>query len=205
VAGQLDVSRTPIREALLRLEGEGLVERVPYRGALVRGVDQALAEETAAVRVHLEGLAVRLAVPRLTKETLARMAETLGQITRLEEAPDYDPERWNELNAAFHGALYAAADCPSLTRPLEALNAQASRIRVHFDVRRGPAAHDHRMILAACRSGDPDEAARAAQLHILHAHLRLISPAVVEPSSVLGVAAGLAGLADALHGPAAQN
>ncbi|HVW17265.1 MAG TPA: GntR family transcriptional regulator [Solirubrobacteraceae bacterium] len=191
----LDVSRTPIREALLRLEADGLVERVPYRGAIVRGVDLRLAEETAAVRLHLEGLAVRLAMARLTDATLDAMAATLDDLARLEADPGYEPEEWNRLNDRFHGALYEAAACPSLTKPLQALNAQAARIRIHFDVRRGPAAKDHRAILAACRSGDPERAARAAQLHILHTHLRLTGGEDVDPASALGAAAALAGIA----------
>ena len=122
------------------------------------------------------------------------MAESLEQLTRLEAAEDYVPEEWNRRNDEFHGALYAAADCPSLTGPIEALNAQANRIRVHFDVRRGPAAGDHRAILAACQSGNADEAARAAQRHILNAHLRLNGCDAVAPASPLAAAAALAGI-----------
>jgi GntR family transcriptional regulator, rspAB operon transcriptional repressor len=192
VGARLDVSRTPIREALLRLESVGLVDRVPYRGAIVRGIDLELAEETAAVRLHLEGLAVRLAVPRLDRATLDAMQECLDEMARLESAPDYQQERWNQLNDRFHGALYAVADCPSLTRPIEALNAQASRIRQYFDVRGGPAAQEHRAILEACGAGDPDRAARAAQSHILGAQLRLNSA----QGRVLATAAKLAGIAD---------
>src|SRR5262249_12027202 len=156
------------------------------------GVDLRLAEKTAAVRLHLEGLAVRLAMARLTPETLDAMAESLARMTRLEQADDYEPEAWNRLNDEFHSALYAAADCGARTRPIAALNAQAARIRIHFDVRQGPAATDHAAILAACRSGDADSAARAAQEHILHAHLRLAGADDVDPASPLGVAAGLA-------------
>jgi DNA-binding GntR family transcriptional regulator len=193
VGQQLDVSRTPIREALLRLEAEGLVDRVPYRGAIVRGVDAALAEETTAVRIHLEGLAVRLAVARITDATLDAMAALLGELTALERSSSYDVTEWNRLNDRFHGALYAAAACPSLTRPIEALAAQANRIRTHFDVRGGPVDDEHRAILDACRARDADAAARAAQDHILSAHRRMFPDAQVAPTSALGVAISLAG------------
>jgi DNA-binding GntR family transcriptional regulator len=194
VGAQLDVSRTPIREALLRLEAEGLVDRVPYRGAIVRGVDQALAEETTAVRLHLEGMAVRLAVPHLTEETLAAMERLLEELTALETADTADPTAWNVLNDRFHGALYAAADCASLNRPIAALAAQANRIRTHFDVRGGPVDDEHRAILDACRAGDADAAARAAQAHIFNAHLRMFPEAAIAPGSALDVAISLAGL-----------
>jgi DNA-binding GntR family transcriptional regulator len=192
VGQQLDVSRTPIREALLRLEAEGLVERVPYRGAIVRGVDAALAEETTAVRLHLEGMAVRLAVARLTDETLEEMERLLRELAALERSASYDATEWNRLNDRFHGALYAAADCPSLTRPIEALAAQANRIRTHFDVRGGPVDEEHRAILDACRARDADAAAHAAQDHILHAHQRMFPDAQIAPDSALGVAISLA-------------
>jgi GntR family transcriptional regulator, rspAB operon transcriptional repressor len=195
VAAELDVSRTPIREALLRLEGEGLVERIPYRGAIVRGVDAGLAEETTAVRVHLEGMAVRLAVARLTDETLDDMADALQRLATLESSADYDREVWNDLNDRFHNALYTAAVCPSLTRQIEALAAQANRIRTHFDVRSGPVDAEHAAILEACRARDADRAARVAQEHILRAHERMFPNAVVAVDSPLSIALRLAGLA----------
>jgi DNA-binding GntR family transcriptional regulator len=113
VGRTLDVSRTPVREALLRLESEGLVERTPYRGAIVAAIDPVVAEHTAAGRIHLEGLALRLAVPRLTKENLSAMAGVLKELERLERDPESMTEDWNELNRQFHGIIYEASDCPT--------------------------------------------------------------------------------------------
>jgi DNA-binding GntR family transcriptional regulator len=194
VAVELDVSRTPIREALLRLESEGLIERIPYRGAVVAAVDPRVTADVAAVRIHLEGLAMRLAVPRLTDAELDTMAECLDELERLGGDAGIDvQDRWNELNDRFHGLLYAAADCPQLVRPLESLSAQAARIRRHFDARQGPAQADHRAILMACRNRDADEAARAAQRHILRAYARMVDDEI-EPGSPLDVSLELAGL-----------
>jgi DNA-binding GntR family transcriptional regulator len=194
VAEDLEVSRTPVREALLRLETEGLVERAPYRGAVVAGIDLGVATETTAIRVHLEGLAVRLAVPRLTESTLEEMAECLDELEALEADVEFTPILWNEMNDRFHGLVHAAAACPSLVRPLQTLNAQARRIRMHFDVRFGPASEDHRAILAACAARAPDLAARTAQIHILRAHLRTFPTDRVSADSPLGMAAALAGI-----------
>ena len=145
------------------------------------------------MRVHLEGLAVRLAMTALTEDTLDRMQAALDEMTRIKATAKYDPEEWNRHNDDFHGALYAIAGFPSLTPAARALNAQASRIRTHFDVRRGPAADDHREILAACRSGGADAAARAAQRHIVGAVLLLMSPETARSPSPLTLAARLAG------------
>jgi DNA-binding GntR family transcriptional regulator len=194
IAEQLDVSRTPVRESILRLESEGLVERIPYRGVVVTGIDDDVAAQTAAVRIHLEGLAVSLAVPQLSASALREMEQTLEALEALADS-EFTANRWNELNDRFHGLIYAATGSPVLIRPLENLTAQASRIRMHFDVRHGDANADHRLIFAACRAGDPAAAAHEAQLHILKAHLRMFPDAGNRPGPLLGMAVSLAGIA----------
>lgn len=200
VGRQLEVSRTPVREALLRLETEGLVERTPYRGAIVAGIDPVLAEHTAAARIHLDGLAVRLAVPRLTRAQLKAMAACLKELESLQRDPDSQTADWNELNRQFHGIIYEACDAPTLVRPIDALAAQASRFRLHFRPQSFDSRKDHRAILVACRSGDADEAARASQLHILRAHMASMDISSVDPGSPLGVALRLAGIDLPLRG-----
>jgi DNA-binding GntR family transcriptional regulator len=190
----LEVSRTPVREALLRLETEGLVERTPYRGAVVAGIDPVVAEHTAAARIHLEGLAVRLAVPRLTKAQLSAMTATLKEMESLQRDPESETADWNELNRQFHGIIYEASDCPTVVRPIEGLAAQAGRFRLHFRPQSFDSRKDHRAILVACKGGDPDEAARVAQLHILRAYLSTMRLSGVEPDSPVGVALRLAGI-----------
>jgi DNA-binding GntR family transcriptional regulator len=190
----LDVSRTPVREALLRLETEGLVERTPYRGAVIAGIDPVVAEHTAAARIHLEGLAVRLAVPRLTKADTSAMTACLKDLEQVQRDPDASTSEWNELNRRFHGIVYEASDCPTITRPIDALAAQASRFRLHFHPRSFDSRKDHRAILAACKGGDPDETARVAQLHILRAHMASMGISSVASDTPLGVALTLAGI-----------
>jgi GntR family transcriptional regulator, rspAB operon transcriptional repressor len=190
----LDVSRTPVREALLRLEAEGFVERTPYRGAVVAGIDPVVAEHTAAARIHLEGLAVRLAVPRLTAEQISAMSACLKELENLQRDPNSETADWNELNRQFHGIIYEASNSPTLIRPIDALAAQASRFRLHFRPQSFDSRKDHRALLAACKGGDPDEAARVAQLHILRAYLSSMGISSVDAGSPLGVALTLAGI-----------
>jgi DNA-binding GntR family transcriptional regulator len=200
IAEDLDVSRTPVRESILRLESEGLVERIPYRGVVVSGIDYDVAAQTAAVRIHLEGLAVSLAVPQLTAAALTEMEATLDSLEAVADS-ELTANLWNELNDHFHGLIYAATGSPILIRPLETLAAQASRIRMHFDVRHGSANADHRRLLAACHAGDPAAAAREAQTHILNAHLRMFPDSEIEPGSLLGMVTGLTGLNGRLRPP----
>src|SRR5947208_9953160 len=85
---QLGVSRGPIREAIGRLASEGLVTVRPRRGAVVRSLSKEEFLEAYQVREALEWMAVRLAVPRLTNEDLARLDELNGEMARHAEQAD---------------------------------------------------------------------------------------------------------------------
>jgi DNA-binding GntR family transcriptional regulator len=184
----LGVSRTPVREAILRLDAQGLVERMPYRGVVVTAVDQTAAEDVAALRIHLETLAARAATPLLRPEDLARMREVHEQLETVMSGPDAQ-RGFSELNREFHSTLYRASGSATLVRLIDDLSAQAERIRLHFDVRRGRALDEHAAILAACSSGDVEAAAAATRDHIFGA-LRLMMPEghEVAPGSALEIA-----------------
>src|SRR5437763_1719288 len=134
VADELGVSRTPVREAILRLDAEGLVERLPYRGVVVSAIDPAGVAEVAALRLQLETLAARTAVPRLTDADLARMHELHGRLGQEMAGADAQ-ESFRALNREFHLTLYRAAGAPLLLRHIEELADRADRSRLHFDVR----------------------------------------------------------------------
>jgi GntR family transcriptional regulator, rspAB operon transcriptional repressor len=174
IAGELGVSRTPVREAILRLDSEGLVNRLPYRGVVVTGIDLRAAEEIAAVRIHLETLAAWLAVPRLTERALAEMHDANAPIGEIADGRRPQPE-FNELNRRFHMALYQCAGTPVLLRTIENLASQADRVRMHFNLRHSPAHQHHEEILDACRRRDAESAAAATRDHILSVH-RLAMP-----------------------------
>lgn len=169
IADELGVSRTPVREAILRLDSEGLVHRLPYRGVVVAGIDLRSAEEITALRIHLETLATRLAVPRLTERALAEMRAANAPIGEI-SAGQRPQQQFNELNHQFHLALYQCAGTPVLLRTIENLASQADRIRMHFDLRRSPAHAHHETILDACQRRDAEAAAAATRDHILTVH-----------------------------------
>jgi len=188
IAESLGVSRTPVREAILRLDAQGLVERMPYRGVVVTAVDQTAAEDVAALRIHLETLAARAATPRLQPQDLARMGEVHEQLEAVMSGPDAQ-RGFTELNREFHTTLYRAAGSATLVRLIDDLSAQAERIRLHFDVRRGRALDDHAAILAACRSGDVEAAVSATRDHILGALRMMMSEDYeITPGSALEIA-----------------
>jgi GntR family transcriptional regulator, rspAB operon transcriptional repressor len=193
IAESLGVSRTPVREAILRLDAQGLVERQPYRGVVVTAVDEAAAEEVAALRIHLETLAVRAAVPRLRPSDVARMRDLHHELATLIAGPDAQ-RGFAELNREFHLTLYRAAGAPALIQLLSELSGRAERMRLHFDVRQGRALDDHARILAACGSGDIEEAVAATRGHILGAFLMMMPEGYTPPAgSALEIAVATSG------------
>lgn len=142
VARQFGVSRVPIREALLKLEGEGLVETVPRRGVVVTTLSAEGFEEILEMRIALESLALERAAPRFTK------ADTEAALMWVQKArddmlasanPDTNKElasRWGELNWEFHRRLYEPADRPRLLASIENLQqlfARHLRMRMSID------------------------------------------------------------------------
>ncbi len=173
LSDELGISRTPVREAILHLETAGLVVRQPYRGSVVAGVDVNRLEEITALRIDLEGRAAALGVPRLSDADIARMSEVLDELERRSGDPAFALGLFNDLNRAFHGVLYAAADAPVLDALIERLGAEADRMRLHFDMRAPLAEAHHRDILEACRRRDVAAAVAATRTHLLESYLQM--------------------------------
>jgi DNA-binding GntR family transcriptional regulator len=105
LAQQLGMSRTPVREAITRLVHEGLLEVLPKRGVMVRTLTAKDIEELYTVREHLETLAARLAAPRITKDGLASLRQTLQEAgAELEGAGNF--ERLSTLDMDFHSEIW---------------------------------------------------------------------------------------------------
>ncbi|MBS1886142.1 MAG: GntR family transcriptional regulator [Actinobacteria bacterium] len=164
LAAQLGVSPTPVREALRRLESEGLVVSGQHRTSTVVNAEFGAVEENYRIRAGLESLGASLAAERITDEELDRLEEIND---RLKELGDEGGER-QALNADFHFQMYVAAQSPSLLALLRLLwrafpgGPQALR----------PAAEscrEHDELLQALRDRDPDRAEQVANDHILGA------------------------------------
>ncbi|HVC82413.1 MAG TPA: GntR family transcriptional regulator [Chloroflexota bacterium] len=155
VAARFGLSRSPIREALRQLEGEGLVKLYPHRGAVVVGVTLGELRELVEIRVSLETLAIRLALPRLTDHDLRRLEDIIADADAM---TDEDARRqWGANNWEFHAALYAPARRPRLFAMIKNLHMHVDRyVRVYFALAHASerAQTDHRRILAACRNRD---------------------------------------------------
>jgi DNA-binding GntR family transcriptional regulator len=167
LANQLGISKIPLREALHQLENEGLVTRIPYKGVYVSGLTSKDAAELAMIRGSLEGLAGRLAAPRLTKEDIER-AERL-----LEEAEQALARGDKDLCVAkgkeFHDMIIAKSGNDQLGPLLENLDARFHRFRLLSNEIRGRTAlslQEHKRILKALKRRDPDAVERAMREHL---------------------------------------
>jgi DNA-binding GntR family transcriptional regulator len=164
----LDVSRTPLREAIKMLAAEGLVELVPNRGAVAVKLSEDDVRHTFEVMGGLEALSGELAAQRITDEELAEIRamhfEMLAAYTRR------DLSNYYRLNAQIHQAINAAAKNPVLAATYDRVNArlQALRFRSNQDGEKWKSAmKEHEQMVDALSRRDS-----AAMRAVLAAHLK---------------------------------
>jgi GntR family transcriptional regulator, rspAB operon transcriptional repressor len=165
LAEELGVSRTPLREALRMLQGEGLIEARPNRRVRVAPISAADLEELYAVRIVLEAQAVRLAVPRMSSEHIARLEGSIAEMAHFAEQRDM--RRWLVPHAEYHRQLTSLAGERFATL-LSQLFDHAERYR-RLHLGHGPSAWataDHREILDAVKLGEGQPAAALLAQHL---------------------------------------
>jgi DNA-binding GntR family transcriptional regulator len=165
IAEQLQVSTTPVREALRDLAAEGLVRLDAHRGAIVHDCSAEELEEVYRLRRMLEPEAIRRSLLHITDHELDR-AEAI--LVEMESEADYGA--WADLNRDFHALLEEAARSPRLAAIIKSLRDVAA-IYVGLSMQmaeRGftPANHEHRAILDACRARDADRAVTHVLEHL---------------------------------------
>jgi DNA-binding GntR family transcriptional regulator len=164
LASMLNVSTTPVREALRDLATEGLITLDRHRGGVVRELDWQEMEEIRMIRHQLEPLAVRLVVERITDEELSE-AERLRQ----RMAKERDLGNWVELNTQFHLVFHESTGVKRLASILKGFEESstvyvAQAQRWHPEIRRR-ADDEHQALIEAFRSRDTERAAAVMQGH----------------------------------------
>lgn len=164
---QLGVSRTPIREAIRKLELEGLVTMIPRKGAYVADMSIKDVLDVLEVRKVLEGLASSLASQRRSEEDMAFLEKTLSEFeTHLNSG---NREGMMEKDKLFHEAIFNATRNKKLIQIAQSLQEQVQRFRVVFFSESDgfkQLLSEHREILEAIREGDAEGARRQAEHHI---------------------------------------
>jgi DNA-binding GntR family transcriptional regulator len=169
LAAELNVSRIPIREALLQLEGEGLVVFEPHKGATVTELNAQHVVELFELRSMLEGHLLAVSLPLLTEERLDEASEILVQLDKA-LGKENTANTWSELNSRYLNCLYSAANRPQTQDLVNTLNKNADRyIRMHLLWAGGisKAGPEHHQLLAYCKTGDVDAAVAVLKNHIL--------------------------------------
>lgn len=167
LAEALDVSRGPIREALRRLDAEGLVSVIPRRGAVVSSLSREEFLDAYRVREALEVLAVQLATPMLASEDLSELAQLHHDMERFAAADDVDS--FFAANTAFHALIVDRSENGKLQEIYHPLIDQMRRYQLRSVSLRGGmgrSCDEHGRILEAMQEGRAEEAANLLREHI---------------------------------------
>ena len=167
LATQLGMSRTPVREAALTLESQGLLELRPRKGVRILPVSPKDMREIYDVLTELESLAARRAAEQGPDATaLAPLAQSIADMERALEAGAL--EDWAEADELFHRELVALSGNSRILTVFEMMSDQVRRARAVTLYMRPPPTQsneDHRQVFEAIRSGNAEEAARIHRTH----------------------------------------
>jgi len=176
LAHEFGISHIPLREALARLTEEGLVERLPRRGARVASLTPRMLEEVSSLRVVLEQFVVRRLKDRFTPEAYL---ELQGVVDRMgKAAEDHDLVRVHEIDQEFHQRLWELTDHALLVELAAQMRSRTSHFYRAAAASLGPDevrrhADSHQQLLDVIASGDRRAAERAMQHHVEQAAKRI--------------------------------
>ncbi len=167
LANRLGVSRTPIREAIRKLELEGLVIMVPRKGAEVAQITEKSLKDTLEVRRALDALCVELACDRIGSEELTALSDACDAFEKA--TMTRNPQKIAQADVALHDIIVQATGNSRLVQLVNNLSEQMYRYR--FEYIKEESSHEqlmkeHRIIYESIRDKDKETAARTARLHI---------------------------------------
>lgn len=167
VGEQLGVSRTPVRAALARLEAEGLVDREGGQSARVRPLTADEVEEAYDVAMGIEGMLVYRLAQRGTEEQLDELATTVGRMEAAAQAGD--KRAWVDADERFHALLVLLGSNSLAGTMMDRVEIVVGRVRF-LSLHAHPegaaeSARDHRAVVEAIRSREPEDARHRHQLH----------------------------------------
>jgi DNA-binding GntR family transcriptional regulator len=171
----LQVSRTPVREAIRQLELEGLVESIPNKAIIVTGVTHEDIEDIYEIRISIEGLAARRAAQNITVEGLERLKE----ITDLQEfyTMKQDMKQLVKIDGDFHETIFRASGSKTLKNILSTFHHNLKKARSDSfgkPVRAEAVLDEHRDIYDALRARDSIKAEHFMIIHVKNARNRLL-------------------------------
>jgi DNA-binding GntR family transcriptional regulator len=164
---QFELSSTPIRDALMRLDDEGLVEVFPQSGTIVSLINVPLARQAQFLRRSIEQEVVRVHAEVPDSDLIGKLRDVIDEQSR--RAKTKDLERFHEADLAFHKLLYDSAGVPDLWALVRKRSGHIDRIRrLHLPIggKAGQIVRDHSAIVNAIASGKPDDAQSKMRDHL---------------------------------------
>lgn len=167
LAEELGVSRTPVREALKQLELDGLVESIPNRGVIVKGITEQDIADIYTIRIAIEGIAANWSVRRISDEEIAALKEVYELMEFYTARGDAD--KTFELNTKFHEIIYKATRSRYMEHVLKDFQMFIKSTRsksLKSEGRLEEALGEHKAVLEAFLTHDPDAAVSAVLAHV---------------------------------------
>lgn len=169
LAQKLGVSRTPIREAIRKLELEGLVVMVPRKGAEVADITEKDLRDVLEVRIALEELSITLAIKHMSDEAIDELLDANNEFIRVAQTGDLI--KTAQADVAFHELIYIGTENKRLNQIISNLREQMYRYRLEYLKDKG--AHkqlikEHNDIIDAMKERDVEKAKQAIKLHIVN-------------------------------------
>ncbi len=174
IAEELNVSRTPVREAIRQLELEGLVESIPNKGSIVKGISQKDMKDIYSIRIVLETLACDWAVDNITDEEIRQLQEVYELMEFY--TPRGDIEQLAKLNTRFHEIIYAATQSNILNHSLKDFQFYIKWIRrevISKHGRKEEALEEHYRILLGFKQRDREMVKESITVHLNNSARRL--------------------------------
>jgi DNA-binding GntR family transcriptional regulator len=168
IADAMGISRTPVREAIHKLEREGLIKKLPQGGFYVLNLTREEIEETFGIRSVLESYAARLAAIKHHREELEPLEEKIEEFQYFLNRGEM--EALLKTNTEFHSLLYAMSRSPKLIKMINDLQDQIYRFRriiLRIQMMAKTSNDDHRQMLRAMKRRDADRVETIVREHIL--------------------------------------
>lgn len=170
ISAELDVSRTPVREAFKALEAEDIVEYIPYRGVMVKSLSSEDLKYIFQIRESLEVLVIKLAIDKINNETIRRLQQCVIEQEKLKEGNEKRIQEFIKLDMEFHNILADTSGNPFLKQLILDIRDKVARLGVTA-LYSGPqrfeeTIEEHRNIVNTLKADDSKLALAAMEQHI---------------------------------------
>ncbi len=170
ITKDLEVSRTPVREAFVQLSLDGLVDATPNKGVIVRGLDMIDIQDMYDIRAHIEGIATKRACENITPEKLAKLQAAIDKEIELTKQKDF--QGFQLIDYEFHDTIVKSSNSKIFENMLMTMiqYTRIARVRaLSMEGRAKQSIREHQAIYRAIKNRDPAEAKRQMEKHIRNA------------------------------------